>query len=436
MESNTVRVQIPVVPDGADVHKSWRRVVEGLDEQADGARAVLGPEVGHGAVVETAPGALLLVLDQHITGWAEPYYGAKPYPLTDAALTLYLVQVDGTLKSLWFRHFKTFKGAFGAAGRGQIRKRLETFPPPAGVEVRVIDPGPGRPNFNAGPCRWCTEHISEGAGVLNGRGPDATVEHRTACPARPAAPGSHCELCGGSVALGTAQLVVVREGEGRREVRHTGSCAAHPSYEEYEEQQARWRATEDQWRADEAAADKKRAVKREAAAEKRRVAREAKEAAEREAAAAMQARVESLKVVEVTGRQKLFDKGLNPYGERMRLVEVSAVLEDGEPACWWEVTAYGGRMEGDVDDRGGRFFRLPDARAEYQWHKYEPEQYRPRARPRVGDVPCPADGARHCDNCATTEAAGGWMSANLGLSCPDCYDAMADSRGAHAALHH
>lgn len=59
----------------------------------------------------------------------------------------------------------------------------------------------------------------------------------------------------------------------------------------------------------------------------------------------------------------------------MRLVEVTAVLEDGEPARWWEVAAYGGRAEDD--DRGGRFFLLDDDRHEYRRHQYESERHQP-----------------------------------------------------------
>ncbi|MFE1786670.1 hypothetical protein ACFW9F_29880, partial [Streptomyces sp. NPDC059506] len=199
----TVRVEIPAVPDGADVHRSWRQVLTGLDERAEGGAAVLGPEVGHGAVIETAPGALVLVVDQHITGWAEPYYGGKRYPVLDAALTLHLVQEDGALKALWSRRFKTAKGAFGAAGRGQLRKHLQARPPAGDLQVRVVDPGPGRPNYRPGPCRWCGAQLSTGAGVLVGRGPDAEVEHRRECPSRPVESGTCCALCGGSVAPGT-----------------------------------------------------------------------------------------------------------------------------------------------------------------------------------------------------------------------------------------
>ncbi|MDR3084423.1 MAG: hypothetical protein LBV60_26500, partial [Streptomyces sp.] len=154
MNEHTVRVNVPAVPNGADVNRSWRRALTGLDEQAAGEVAVLGPEVGHGAVVETAPGVLLLVVDQHITGWDETYRTGKPYPLMDAAVTLHLVQDDGTLKRLWARHFKRAKGAFGSAGLTQLRKHLAAHPPAEELPLDVVDPGPGRPNFRTAPCRW------------------------------------------------------------------------------------------------------------------------------------------------------------------------------------------------------------------------------------------------------------------------------------------
>ncbi|MEV8344505.1 hypothetical protein [Streptomyces niveus] len=100
-----------------------------------------------------------------------------------------------------------------------------------------------------------------------------------------------------------------------------------------------------------------------------------------------------------------------------------------------QVAAYGGRRF--EDDRGSRYFLLADARAEYRYYRYQDEQYRPSFRPRIGSVPCPADRSVHCDNCGSTVAVGGWMSASLGRACgTDCYDAMADQRGAHARQHH
>src|SRR5690349_5324072 len=114
-EMSTVRVKVPAVPDEADMYKSLRQVLTGLDDAQAGPAGVLGPEVGHGAVVETSPGALLLVVDEHVTGWAMPYDGGKRSPVMDAAVVLSVVQGDGELKPVWQRHFKTAKGAFGAA---------------------------------------------------------------------------------------------------------------------------------------------------------------------------------------------------------------------------------------------------------------------------------------------------------------------------------
>ncbi|MET8717433.1 hypothetical protein ABZV52_30155 [Streptomyces sp. NPDC004735] len=435
-DSQMVRVAVPAVPQDADVQRSWRQILTGLDDQAEGAAVALGQEVGHGGVIETAPGALLLVVDEHLTGWGEAFRTGKPYPVMDAAVSLHLVQVDGALKPLWSRRFAKARSAFGTAALGQLRKHLTAWPPASDLQVDVVDPGPGRPNYKPGPCRWCERVLQKDCGVRVGRGEDAQVEHRGECPSELAMPGTYCARCGGSVAPGTAWVVVVREGAGRRETQHSGTCSDHLSFEEYEERQVQQRAAQEEARAAEKAAEAKKAAKRVAAAEKRRAAREAKEQAAQEAAEAMRARVEALAVVEESGRQELYDKGLNPYGERMRLVEVTAVLEDGEPAVWWEVAAYGGHLDKE-DDRGGRFFLLGDARAEYQSYTYEVEQYRPRPRARTRTVPCPPHGAKHCDNCGTTVAVGGWMSASLGLACgTDCYDAMADDRGAHDRQHH
>ncbi|WP_328491213.1 hypothetical protein [Streptomyces zaomyceticus] len=434
---------VPVVPDGADVHASKRWVVTGVGD-GTGEQAVFGPEVGHGAVLEVPPGVLLLVVDQSITGWGETYHGGKRYPLMDAAVSLLLVLEGGELKTLWTRHFKTAKGAFGLAGLGQLRKHLAAHPPVEDVDVVVVDPGPGRPNFKVGACRWCGASLPVGAGVLVGRGSDAEVEHRQLCPTQAAEPGTPCGLCSVAVAPGTAGTVMVREGTGRWEVRHTGRCEGQVSYEDHVQRAAEDRAAAEELRALEKAEEEKRAKKRAAAAAKRKAAAEEKERLETAAAEETRRRVESLEVVETLSRTTPFDKGLNPTGTRMRLDEVTVRLSDGEPARWWEVSVYGGRGQADeVDERGGRFFLLTDARAEYQQHRYETEP--PRAGgwswspSRAGqETPCPVGDVAHCDHCGTVEPeGGGWMAASLGRACGvDCYTAMADNRGAHARRYH
>ncbi|MFJ4988696.1 hypothetical protein ACIP9H_33465 [Streptomyces sp. NPDC088732] len=425
-----VHVTVPTVPDTADVYRSWRKVLTGLDETAEGMATVVGPEVGHGATITTQAGALLLVVDHTVTGWADPYLGGKRYALLDAALTLSVVQEDGALKALWSRVFKTSKSAMGAATRAQLRKHLAAHPPVDGQAVAEVDPGPGRPNLKPGPCRWCAAPLLKSGGVIVGRGEDVEIEHRRLCPTRPADVGTPCGLCGVEVAPGTAAVVMVREGDGRWETRHKGGCEGQMTLAEHEAAEAARRAEADKARAAEKAKQQRAAARKATAAEKRR----AKEAAEKAAAEEMQRRVESLTVVGTPVRRELYDKSLGGR-ERMRLEEVSAVLSDGRDATWWEVAAYGGHVEDD--DRGGRFYVLGDARWEYQRYVWSPEPYRPAPRPAVGNVPCPADGAKHCANCGTTEAPAGWMLASLGLACDsDCYTAMSDGPGAHARRFH
>jgi len=432
-----VRVTVPAVPGGADLYRSWRRLVTGLDEHETGEDAVLGREAGHGAVVETLPQALLLVVDQHVTGWDHHYVTGERYPQLDAVLTLHFVQDDGTLKKLWNRHFKTAKGAFGSAGLGQIRKHLAVRPQPSEVPLVVVDPGPGVPNLKPGVCRWCAEPLAKGAGVLAGRGRDAQVEHRRECPWTLAEAGSVCALCERPVAPRTARVVVVREGAGRREVRHQGPCDGQLSPEEYERRAAEQRADLDRLEELRRAEEAKAARRKAAAAERRRAAKEEKEKAAKALAEATKERVARLDVVEAPRSRDLYDKKLSPSGERMRLTETRVRLSDGEEAVWWDVVTYGGYAgEGD-DDRGGRYYRLDDARWTYQQYSYQEEPYQRRPRERVGAVRCPEDGARHCDNCGTTVSVGGWMSASLGLACDtDCYTAMSDAPGAHAARYH
>ncbi|MER7223299.1 hypothetical protein [Streptomyces rubradiris] len=112
----------------------------------------------------------------------------------------------------------------------------------------------------------------------------------------------------------------------------------------------------------------------------------------------------------------------------------------------WDVETYGGgRPTGayeddgyEPDDRGGRYYRLSDARDEYQRHKWAPMPYTPPRRPRFEPAPCPADpSVKHCDHCGGTSAVGGWMAASLGRACSvDCFDAMANEHGAHARRYH
>ncbi|MFE3609769.1 cell envelope integrity protein TolA [Streptomyces goshikiensis] len=420
------------MPEGADLYRSWRTVLIGVDDAVDGAEGVQGEDVEAGARIETMPGSLLLVVDQSVTGWSETYYSGKRYPLMDAALRLALITDDGSLKDLWTRHFKTAKGAFQSAGRAQLRKYLSAHAPAEALTVRVVSAGPGRPNLKSGPCRWCGETLPEKRGVLVGRGTGALLEHRSSCPARSVVTGTPCARCEVPAAPGTAHNVMVREGGGRWEPRHVGRCENHPSLAEHRLQLEKRQAAKEVEREAEVAQQRKKEERRRKAADKRAQ----RAAVERAAANDLKQRVESLGVLQVLSTTELFDKGLSP-SERMRLVEVSAVLTDGAEATYWEVAAYGGHHGEDwgKDDRGGRFYLRDDARHEYQRYSWEPEPYVPRRR--WEPMPCPSDGAKHCGHCGSAESVGGWMIASLGLACDsDCYTAMADGRGAHDRRYH
>ncbi|MDX3026183.1 hypothetical protein PV666_51270, partial [Streptomyces acidiscabies] len=121
-------------------------------------------EVGHGATVAVWPGTVLLVVDQRIVRWERAYTTYDTYPVLDADVALLLVLPDATLKPLWTRHFKTARGAFGPTGLGQVRKHSAAHPVPGDggadkLVVRETAPGPGRPNYKSGPCRWCGETV-------------------------------------------------------------------------------------------------------------------------------------------------------------------------------------------------------------------------------------------------------------------------------------
>ncbi|MEV7512119.1 hypothetical protein AB0O57_29600 [Streptomyces sp. NPDC091201] len=436
-------VQVPLIPGDADVYRSWRQVLTGVDETGLETRVLLGPEVGHGATVEVPAGVLLLVVDERVTGYADRYRGGGSYPVMDADVALHLVREDGSLgpRPLWSRRFAAAKSVFGAGARAQYRKHLAAHPPVPEPVVRETVAGPGRPNLRQEACIWCGAQVRASGGLLVGRGDAARVEHRPGgCQApRPPETGELCALCRVPVAPGTAHLVQVREGDGRWEVRHLGRCQDHPSLEVWREQQQAARRGQE---AQQAAASKREAAakaRREKAAQKRAD----REALEQATAREVEERVRGHEVVSTEVVGELFDKGLAP-GERMRIVERRLTLGDGTTATVWDLETYAAGMgarwgeDGYEDDRGGRFFRLSDARHEYQRHSWSPEPYVPAkpAGPLIAD--CPGMEVKHCAHCGIqSPEPGGWMIASLGLACGvDCYDALSGSEGAHARRFH
>ncbi|MGW1037565.1 hypothetical protein [Streptomyces antibioticus] len=442
-----VEIVVPKVPgdDGADVHRSARWIVTGVREQGETRERLEGVEVGHGARIETPAGSVLLVLDKRPTGYKERRFGA-PYMAYDATLTLLLVEATGLRgKPLWTRRFASEKGAFGSAGAGQITKYLAAHPPATDMHVREVEPGPGRPNWAPGPCRWCGDQVAKGAGRAVGHGKEAKVEHPTGLCRRPAqlVTGEDCALCGIACVQGAAEWVQVRDPEtGQRwEARHRGDCARWPSPEEDAQRKEELRLQ----REAEQEAARKREAKKQADREKRAAKRRVAEEEERRVAREVQERVERLGVKGSVDVATPFDKGIDP-NTRMRLVERRLTLGDDSTATVFDVETYGdgrsaGRYEDDdgyEDDRGGRYYRLSDARDEYQRHKWAPLPYTPPRRRRFEPAPCPSDpSVKHCDHCGGTSSPGGWMVASLGLACDvDCFDAMSNERGAHARRYH
>ncbi|MFH8439349.1 hypothetical protein ACH4A3_29510 [Streptomyces sp. NPDC018007] len=429
-------IVVPQVPsdDGADVHRSARWIVTGVRDQGESRERLEGVEVGHGARVEVPAGSVLLVLDKRATGYKERRFAA-PYMAYDATLTLLLVEEAGLRsKPLWSRRFASEKGAFGSAGVGQITKHLAAHPPAPDLRVREIEAGPGRPNWTAGPCRWCGEQVSKGAGRAIGHGKGARVEHapgRCVLPAQQVS-GEDCARCKVACVPGSGEWVQVRDPEAgqRWEARHRGDCARWPSPEEDAQRKEQLRLQ----RAAEQEAARRREAKKEADREKRAAKRRAARGEERLAAEEVQERVERLGVKETTYVAGHFDKGIDPR-TRMRLVERCLTLGDDSTVTAFDVETYGGVRE---DDRGGRYYRLSDAREEYQRHTWEPLPYTPRRRFRFEPAPCPSGpSVQHCDHCGGTDAPGGWMVASVGLACDvECYTAMSNGPGAHARRYH
>ncbi|MYR54882.1 hypothetical protein GTY54_01010 [Streptomyces sp. SID625] len=439
-----VEIVVPKVPgdDGADIHRSARWIVTGICERGETRDRLEGIEVGHGARIEIPAGSVLLVLDKRPTGYKDRRF-STPYMAYDATLTLLLVEETGLRdEPLWTRRFASEKGAFGSSGAGQIIKHLAAHPPAADLHVREVEPGPGRPNWAAGPCRWCGDQVARGAGRAVGHGEEAKVEHPPGLCRRPAQPvtGEVCARCKVACVQGSAEWAQVRDPEtGQRwEARHRGQCAHWPSPEEDARRTEELRLQRE--------AEQKREAKKRADREQRAAKRGAAVEEERRAAREVRERVERLGVKASVDVATPFDKGLDPH-TRMRLVERRLTLGDDSIAMVFDVEAYGGDRptvgyEGDgvdePDDRGGRYYRRSDARDEYQRHKWTPLPYTQPARRRFEPAPCPLDpSVKHCDHCGTTVTLGGWMVASLGLACDvDCYDAMSNEHGAHARRYH
>jgi len=441
----TVTITVPEPPPGCDQAASWRKVVTGVDAGRTGGYAVTGEFVAAGDRIEVPEGAVVLTVDKTAAGYTtyrSHHRSYETYQQHTAAVTVWTAGAEG-LTQRWSRDFKSAKSAVGALTMRQLRKLLN--PDAASTTVRVVEAAQ-RPNRGPGHCRWCGESVSVGRGHVVGHGPDAQIEHWRSCPPSPRRPepGTPCTACGVTLTDRDAHMVMVRDGEGRWEPRHTPhlDCTSHsqPSWEDVLAEREADRAAAQAARH---AAEKKATAAAKAAA--RRAARKADDAAAARAAhEAEQARIRDLATV-ARESETLYDKAISP-GVRMRLIQHTDTLEDRTTTQRWTVETYGGPAYGtDPDDPAGGygpFTRLADAREHYQGYRYQSEPRTPDRRPAA--IPrCPPDGVKHCDNCGSTTPSNpilpelGWMTASLGLACgPACFDAMADSPGRHATRHH
>jgi hypothetical protein len=365
-------ITIPPIPPIPTGQSGWRKTITALGRGQSGC-AIEGAWLQAGDAVDLPGGTLVIAVDNATVGWENHYRTGERYPVQDATVAAHIVTADG-LTQLWVRHYKTARSAVGATTAKKLAALLKEHPAPTGdVTVTVIQEAQ-RPNYRPGPCRWCGTEVPKGYGHLVGHGAAAVVEHWETCPAsfRQALNGTPCALCAVTVGAPDAQaaMVMVREGAGRWETRHTDSVRCTETRpESWEEYQARMA----QYRADVDAAERQRvavAKQKAGAAAKRKATREAKAKATHEAE---QARVAALAVV-TTAEKQLFDKSLG--GSRVELVEVTCHLSDGTTTLRWVVRTYTAETGWNGEDydpdlgQSTEYTRLADARAAYQTYKF------------------------------------------------------------------
>lgn len=441
-----MHVTVPPVPDEAD--RGWRKWLTGVDDRtsrrgaptAKGGEAALGPFLAPGDVVDVPIGALMVVVDKRLLRFDWGYYGGW-VPVHDATVTLYLVEEERGLRALWSRHYKRAASAFGTSTRNKVIALLAQYPPPEG-QATVVEEAQ-RPNRTSASCRWCGASVPTGQGHLIGRDQDIQVEHWRQCPTRPVTPGTACVECGVSTHSGNAAQSLVRDGAGRWETRHDPRLrCTETSVQSYEERQAE-RAAAQQAQVERHRQQRKRA---EAAQRRREQARQRRAATKATALAAERARIAELREV---GRETTTVREKNAGdNRRAHLLQHTIHLEDGTTTTRWSVEVAGGSLGwsgDDYDPDPGEISAETDVwdTAVEAYRAHSPRRSRTRtrsgsrARTPIGATSCPPDGADHCEHCATTDSAGGWMLANGGLACgPDCYAAMAERRGSHARMYH
>ncbi|MFE7485827.1 hypothetical protein [Streptomyces sp. NPDC057552] len=192
-----VRLTVPPVPDGMRP-TSWRRTLDAVHPGQAGVDALPGHWLAPGDEIALPAGGLLLTADKAATGTAVNARTRRRYTTEDAHLTIARLAPQGTLTTLWTRHYTHAASALGREVTNKAAALLAAHPAPG--EAPVILTEAQRPNRRASACRHaCGADIAPGDGHLIGSGQHAEVEHWPDCTA-PAAlpvprPRATCDNC-------------------------------------------------------------------------------------------------------------------------------------------------------------------------------------------------------------------------------------------------
>lgn len=194
-----VRLTVPAVPDGMQP-TSWRRTLESVHPGQSGVDALPGHWLNPSDEIALPAGTLLLTADKTATGTAVNTRTRRLYTTEEAHLTISLLAPDGTLTTLWARHYARAASALGKQVINKAGTLLTTHPSPGTPPVVLVEGQ--RPNRRTAACRHaCGADVAPGDGHLIGSGRDAEVEHWPDC-ATPAAlpvprPRRTCDNCEG-----------------------------------------------------------------------------------------------------------------------------------------------------------------------------------------------------------------------------------------------
>ncbi|ATM24666.1 hypothetical protein SMD44_p10167 (plasmid) [Streptomyces alboflavus] len=193
-----VRCPVPPVPEGMRA-SSWRRTVTAAGP-GTGLDAVPGTWLSPGDAAALPPGALLLCTDKKAVGTAVNHRTGRQYTAEDARVKILLVQEDGTLRTLWDKHYARSRSALGRQVVTKLVALLAQHPAPGGDPVLLAEAQ--RPNTLVAQCRYaaCARPVAIGDGHLISSGARFEVEHWPDCsrpsPAELPAPRQNCDNCG------------------------------------------------------------------------------------------------------------------------------------------------------------------------------------------------------------------------------------------------